>query len=189
MYTDVQVINLGLAKLSASRIQSITPPRSALEIHCKENYPAWKRSELAKRRWVFALVDNYAMTLGTTTPGVDRPYQFALPPNCLRPVRQRYTEWVQRGRFLYSAYNVLTIEYISDVPESDFDPLFVDVLAWRIAIECVEMVTQSNTKKADASTGYKDARNEAGRANAFVIGSEDIAVDDYNFPFVSARYV
>lgn len=188
MYTDTQVINLGLGKLSASRVVQLSPPRSALEVKCAEEYPMWKRSELTKRRWVFALVEDYPLTLSATLTNVDKPYKFALPNDCLRPVRQRRTEWMQRGKFVHSYNSTLSIQYIRNAPETDFDPLFVDVLACRIAFECCEAVTQSNTKKQDVLAQYTNAKNIAGQMNAYIIGPEDIGVDDDDFPFVNARY-
>lgn len=188
MYTIAQIKNLGLAKLSASRVVN-DPPRTPLEIHCNEGYNAWKTQELTKRRWVFALEDDVALTQEAVISGAEQPYKYAIPTDCLRPIRQRYTEWKQRGRYIYSADNLLKIQYIKNKAESEFDPLFVDVLAWRVAIECVEMVTQSSSKKAECAQGYKDARAIAGQMNAFIIGPEDIAVDDDDFPFVNARYV
>jgi hypothetical protein len=191
MYTDLEICNLGLGKISSSRVSVIAPPRSPLEVYVSAGYPVWRRTELTKRRWVFALVDDYIMTLsGTATADTvdSKPYKFDLPSDCLRPVRLRRTEWKQRGRALYSAYDALTIQYIRNVDETEFDPLFVDVLSNRIAVECCEFVTQSNTKKESARQGYLEAVTEAKKLNAFVIGPEDIGADDEDFSFLTARY-
>lgn len=189
MYTDVQIINLGLAHIAASRVTQIAPPRSGLEVFVAEGYTAWKRSELTKRRWVFALEEDYQLTLSATLGYGDRPYKYALPTDCLRPVRQRRTEWQQRGRFVLSSDSALRIQYIKNVPESDWDALFVDVMSWRIALECCEYTTQSNSKKEFCARGYEDARKTAGQANAFIIGPEDVYEDDNDYPFVYSRYI
>lgn len=189
MYTDLQILNLGLGKISASRVKNINPPQTSLEVYVADGYPVWKRTELTKRRWVFALEDDYVLTLSATlTNGSSQPYKYALPSDCLRPVRQRFTEWKQRGRFIYSANSTLAIQYIRNVPESDFDPLFVDVLASWIGVQCCEYVTQSNTKMSDVEGKYVEAVKAAGQMNAFIIGPEDIAQDDNDFPFVHGRY-
>jgi ethanolamine utilization protein EutP (predicted NTPase) len=62
------------------------------------------------------------------------------------------------------------------------------VLAWRIATECVEYVTQSNMKADKALERYNMAVGEAGRANAYTIGSEDNTSDDGMYPFLTERY-
>lgn len=188
MFTDVQIINIGLSKIGASRISRIDPPSSSLERFNASNYSHWKRSEIAKRRWVFALVKNYALPHLETLTDVDKPYKYQLPAKCLRPVRGKRTEWEQRKRNIYSAYPNLKITFVENVDEDQFDPMFVEVLAARIAMENVEYNTQSNTKFSTAKAMYDEAVSEAGKMNAYVIGPEDIADEDENFPFVTARF-
>jgi len=188
MLTDVEHINLGLSKIAANRVNRIDPARTPLEAFMASNYPHWKRVELSKRRWVFALVDDYQLTLNETLTGVAKPYKYALPVDCLYPVRNRATEWVQRGRYVYSGYSSLTISYIKNVIESDFDPLFSEVLACKVAYESVEYVTQSNTKKDAARADYEEAVKIAGAANAFVIGSEEINTEEQDYEWVASRH-
>lgn len=188
MFSQVQIANLGLSKIASSRISRLDPPQSSLERFVASGYEHWKRSELSKRRWVFALEQDYALAKVEELTGVDRPYKYSLPVNCLRPVREKRTEWVQRRRFIYSAHDGLKIAYVANVDEIEFDALFVEVLAWRVAMESVEYVTQSNTKKADVKALYDEAVKEAGRNNAFVIGPEDVVSNDDDFPFLTARY-
>lgn len=188
MLTDVQIINLGLSKGAASRVNRIDPARTPLETYMAQNYPQWKRSELAKRRWVFATVEDYPLTLLAEDGPGSKKYKFTLPIDCLRPIRGKRTEWVQRGRNIYSAYETLSIDYIRNVPESEFDPLFNDVLAARIWWESAEYVTQSNTKKADAKEDYVYALREAAKANAFVIGPEDLDEEDDEMTWLEAHH-
>lgn len=188
MFTAVQIINLGLSKIASSRVSRIDPPVSPLERFVAEGYLHWKRSELTKRRWVFATEANYLLTRVDTLENVEQPYKYQLPVECLRPIRLKRTEWTQRRRFVYSAYDTLRVSMIMNVDETEFDPLFVEVLASRIALECVEYVTQSNTKKADIEALYRMAVDDAAKANAFVIGPEDVADDDSDFPFITSRF-
>lgn len=185
-FSDVDVINLGLGKISSSSIRRINPPSTALERHCATGYLQWRRSELTKRRWVFAMIEDYPMTLTATGTG-KRPYQFLLPTNCLSPVRERQNDWIQRGRSLYSASATLTIDLINDATEDNFDPLFTEVLSCRVALECAEFVTQSGSKGQTADERYERAVDEAGKANAFIIGPEDYEQDDTGFPWIIGR--
>lgn len=187
MYTIKQIANMGLAKIGSSRISRLDPAVTSLEKEVASGYMQWKRSELTKRRWVFATEENYRLTRVQTLEGVERPYVFDLPTDCLRPVREKRTEWRQRRRTIQSAYPELRIMYVANVEEAEFDPLFVDVLACRIAVECVEYVTQSNTKKGDAIELYRDAVADAAKVNAFIIGPEDIQADDSDFSWLGAR--
>lgn len=188
MFTDVQIINMGLGKLAAQQIARIDPPQTSLERYVAAGYPLWKRAELARRRWVFAVEFNFQLTKTQTLEGVELPYVYPLPTDCLRPIRTKRSEWVQRGRNLHSGYDVLKIDYIRNVDEAEFDIMFVDVLACRVALECAEYVTQSNTKKADVQTLYNAALTEAGRCNAYTIGAEDNSSDDEQYSFLTARY-
>lgn len=193
MTTAVKIINLGLSKIAASRVSSISPPKTPLERFMADAYPSWRDEEMSKRRWRFAMkLDK--LTLTDTLTGVDKPYQFLLPNDCLRPLRDiigsRTTEWEQRGRYLYSAYPDLQLYYMARVSEADFDPLFVSVLAGKIAFESCEYVTQSNQKKADANVFYRDALREASANHGFITGAEIMnnAVTDEGYSFIEGRY-
>lgn len=195
MFTQVQIVNIGLSKIASSRISRLDPPQSSLERFIAAGYDHWKRSEITKRRWVFATEDDYTLAkVGdpNSTPPISRTdgrnYKYSLPVDCLRPVRTKRTEWKQSRRFVFSAHDKLKVSYIANVDESEFDPLFVEVFAARIALESVEYVTQSNTKKDRAKPLYDAAVSEAAKVNAFIIGPEDVTSDDDDFPFLTSRY-
>lgn len=188
MLTDVQLINGGLSKIASNRVNRIDPAQTPLEAFMASNYKHWKRTELARRRWVFAMEENYALTLNSTLTDVAKPYKFALPIDCLRPIRTKTTEWVQRGRFLFSGSLTLNIDYIKNVLEEEFDPLFDEVLMCRVAYESAEFVTQSNSKKQLAKEQYDDAIAVAGQCNAFIRGPEDIQESDDAFSWIGGRH-
>lgn len=195
MATSLQIINRGLNKIGSSSVSRIDPPSTSLERYVSDNYPYWKATELTKRRWVFATEQDVLLPRvqsATSDPPLQRTdgknNKFALPEDCLRPVREKYTEWLQSRRHLYSEHEALRISYVVDVDESEFDPLFGEVLACRVAYECCEYVTQSNTKKADAMNAYDSAVADAGRVNAFIRGPEDVTADDSAFPFLAGRH-
>lgn len=189
MLTDVQLINGGLSKISANRIRSIAPATTSLEVFMASNYQHWKRTEIVKRRWVFATEEHYKLTLESTrTDGVEKPYKYAMPVDCLRPLRTKNTEWIQRGKYIFSGQSELYIDYIKNVSEADFDPMFDEVLQCRIAYESVEFVSQSSTKKDFAYGLYKDAVDMAGQCNAFIIGPEDIQESDEAYSWLGARH-
>jgi hypothetical protein len=167
------IINYGLSKVSSSRVNSIAPPTSKLEKNCAEFYPQWRDSELTKRRWVFARRVAALNLNPSVTPLEGRTFAFDMEPDMLRPIRDRQSTWIQNGRTILGYAEALTVEYIARVPESEFDPLFVDVLGWRVVIESVEFITQSNTKSADAQAQYDKAVKIAGINNALIVGPEN----------------
>lgn len=188
MLTDVQIINNGLSKIASSRVRRIDPPSTPLEAYMSVNYAQWRRQELTKRRWVFAFVKGYRLTQVSDSEAGDKKYKYAMPIDCLRPIRTKSTEWVQAGRYIYSAYSTLFIDYIRNAPEEDDDPLFDEVLACKIAFESAEYVTQSSTKEAAALEKYKMAIRDAGSVNAFIIGPEDYDEDDDELTWLEAHH-
>lgn len=188
MPSDVAIINLGIGKYSATRVRRIDPGSTSLESFCGEGYPQWRASELTKRRWVFATVFDYLLTASENDPTRERPYKFLLPNDCLRPIREKGTTWVQSGRALYAYEAELKLDYVRNVDEAEFDPLFIDVLAARCGIETVNHVTESRPKKVDLTFEYDRAVSEAAKQNAFVIGPENVNGDDSAYPFLEARW-
>lgn len=185
-YTDVGIINLGLGKYSSSRINSISPGRTPLEVRCTQ-YPQWKESELSKRRWVFATDLEYDLPQIAYEDGKRRPYVYELSSNVLRPIRESGATWRQSGRKIYSDVADLTIPIIENIPEADFDPLFVDVLACRVWMETLSLVKESDSGYDVAKDAYIDAVAVAAKNNAYVIGPEDVTSDDDAFPFLRGR--
>src|SRR5215831_10307719 len=149
------ICNLGLGKLGSSRVNNLSPPISTLEHKCAGEYPYWKASELRKRRWTFA---TKLVQLSALVEPVDpilaqdgRTFQFAKPGDYIRGLRTPNCTWIERGQLIYDFSNVISFEYIRNVPDNEIsDPLFVDVLAARVAVECVELATQSPAKRRDA---------------------------------------
>lgn len=188
MFTKVQVSNIGLAKISSSFVTRLDPPRSSLERHISAGYEHWKRSELAKRRWLFATEDDYPLALDETLTDVNRPFKYRLPAEALRPLRDSRTEWQQRKRFIRSNQENLKISFIENVTEEDFDPLFVEVMGARVALESVVFVTLSNPKGVTAQSRYDRAVADAAKVNAFVRGPENVGADDNDYSFITARY-
>lgn len=187
MLTDVEIINQGLGKFASARINRINPPGTSLERNAT-GYTQWRRSEIAKHPWVFAREDDVVMPqTDYLITGVKRPYVYDLPTECLRPIRTKRAEWQQRGRKLYSAYSSLTVDLLLDKLEDEFDPLFVDVLALRCAMELVDLVTQSNVKRDKIEEWYDVAVDIAKKNNAWTVGDEDISSEVDDYPFLSSR--
>jgi hypothetical protein len=189
--TDAKsIINLGLGKIAASKISSLDPARSPLEKHCEAGYAVWRDSELELREWRFAIESGYALTLSATLSNRDdsRIYKYALPNDCIRPLRNKRTEWEERGRYVFSVNSTLNIDYIRRAGEHEFTALFIELMACRVAKECVEFATQSNTKMATIEGWYEDALKKAGRANAYVLAANDVTLDDQNSTWLQARF-
>jgi hypothetical protein len=156
-----------------------------------EHYRDFEMAGPAGERWQFA---KRRITLVVSRVEAERDHTwnvFTLPGEVLRPLREEFgVEWHRRGRELFCEEgSPIEIPVIARVDETLFDPAFKEMLACRIAWEACETITQSNQKKADAKTQYAEARKQAARQNAFEIGSDPIEQNDYNFSWVSNRYM
>lgn len=182
-----QIINLGLGQLGAYYVTSLEPANTAIEKRMALHYEQWRDSELTRGRWVFAT--GFANLVGTVGPDAteQRPYAYLAPTDYLSIVRERSAKWQVKGKYIYSPVAIQTIEYKRRVPEDQFDPLFVDVLAARIAWENCEWVTQSNTKKADAERAYQTARRFAVVNNSLILDPEPSEINDEDDTWIQAR--
>jgi hypothetical protein len=185
-----EICNKGLGKIGASRVNNLAPPITVLEVKCADEYPQWKAAELKKRRWTFAttLVKLSALLTPVSADTDGRTFQFAKPGDLLRALRAKNITWVQRGEFFYDYQNTISLEYIRNVADNEItDPLFIDVLACRIAYECAESTTQSPAKQRNALIMYKDALEEAGRNNAFTLEPHQTGGDEAAYTWDNAR--
>lgn len=191
MPTSKELANLGLAKIGASRVNSLSPAVSPLEICIANGYTAWKRSEISKRRWVFA-TESAKITAQPETV-VDpsnngRIYKFNLPGSFIRALRNNGATWVQRGQFLYADTSTLVLEYLYEPADNLLiDDLFNEVLACRIAFEAAEPATQSASKKREAAVYYQTAMQEAARNNAFTLDKQSVNDDDAGYSWIMER--
>lgn len=179
---------MGLAKIGQSTVSTLSPPKSETEKTVARSYAQWRDSELMKKRWVFATqIRSLARTDRPKIDGVREGYEFQKPGDVLRIVREKRSLWLIRGNKVYSPYDIETVECICRVDEELFDPLFVEVLACRVAKEMVEPVTQSNEKWEKAQALYEKAILDAGKLNAFLLEPQTLTANDADHTWIAAR--
>src|SRR5690606_32256720 len=102
-------------------------------------------------------------------------YKYQLPADCLRVLKTEDsgTEWKVEGRYLLTDESSISIQYIKKVTDvSQFDPMFCEALALRLAADLAYALTQNAsvqknmielyndhmrvTRNADAQEGYPD---------------------------------
>jgi hypothetical protein len=183
------ICNLGLGKLGTqSRVANLDPPVSGVEKHCAQGYPTWRDSELRKHRWVFSRTFKQLTQANVNVPTTaERPYAYSLPSDYIFAVRYKTDTWQQRGQYVHTSKNVFVLEYHNRPSEAYFDPLFVDVLTCRVAMESMEFATQSRGKLELMMKQYEYAIGVASSRNAFIIDPEDLSVEDENDEWVLAR--
>lgn len=186
--SEVSIANLALQKLGAARVTSLTDDNSAEARACNACYAALRDRELRAHAWNFS-IKRQILAPDATAPVFDYAYAFTKPSDCLRilPPNTRALDWHYEGnKILTNDGDTLNLRYISQVTDpAQFDAMFVETLASRMAWHMAEELTQSNTKKADALRDYRLSVSEARRANAFEQISSDPPVDEW----VAAREV
>ena len=175
----VDICNKALQRVGAASITSIAD-NSREARACAKAYDVCRRDELRKHVWNFA-ISRAALAADTTAPAFGKAYRFALPADCLRVLLPggMPIDWVLEGRTILSGNGgPLYLRYVADVTDCTmFDASFYAGLALSIAIDICEPVTQSNTKKQELMSEYKDAMSSARRTDAFESLPAEAVVD------------
>lgn len=186
--SSVEICNLALGKLGSYTVDTIDAPISSHERRLSYLYPHLRRVELRRHRWLFAKKRASLPAIVAIAPEGFQ-YAFQLPPDCLRALRRSSSDFLVEGKTLFSNYGpTYPLEYTKDEQDVTlFDPLFIEMLACRLAYEMCESVTQSNEKKKDVSAAYQNARVDAAKANGFERGPEANNEDDGSFSWLVAH--
>ena len=200
MASQADIANLALLKLgSGTKITSLTDnlPVAATLNRC---YDITRQAELRANYWSFALRRTTLPALAAVPPWGFRQ-QFALPADYLR-LQQVNDFYIIPALLDYtdsdaSAYAIetnsdgvlciltdypapLKMRYVRDVQDEGlFDALFVVSFATRLAFECCEQITNSNSKKQQLAADYKESIKAAVRANAIEKPPQSIGDDSW----------
>lgn len=192
MASEVDIANRALGKLGAATIIDLNeddPKAVAINVA----FATVRQAELRRRRWRFSL-ERHSLPALADAPAFGFARQFQLPAGCLRVIqigefdlgpnlsdyRAAPTElWSIEGRkILTNLPAPLKVRTIQDVPDTtQWDAAFVEAFAARLAYECCERITQSDSKKQLAWSDYREAIREAVRANALEVATSE-ATDD-----------
>jgi len=179
--SETSIANLALQKLGADRITSLDQNHpNAREMNAA--YSAMRDLELRSYRWNFAK-KRAALTAHATSPASDSGFAYAypLPSDYLRLLAANESnlydgdnsvDWKieqhEGVRCILTNWSNMDIVYIAQITDpAQFDAAFVELLACRLALQCCERLTQSNTKRQLSQCEYDDARRNARHVNAF----------------------
>jgi hypothetical protein len=174
-YSVVDICNLALTRIGHGQISSLDEDSKAGDL-CTLHYPMARDALLAAHPWNFA-IRRQELAQSATTPNHEFDYYFPLPTDCLKVIRTdweangfsstaiygfpgmngytgtsipyRIESHASLGRVLACNETSVSIEYIAKVTDTaQYDELFVDLLAQRLACEiCVAFTdTQSLAK-------------------------------------------
>lgn len=181
MASVVQICNLGLAKLGDEQITSLTEDKKSARL-CNLVYEPLRDSVLRDHFWNFA-VDRVALAASTDTPAYDFTTKFALPDDFLRLIDTNLVDdavFKVEGKFLLTNSDSVSIRYVKRVTDpNQFDWMFIEALAARIAAELAIAITDSRVLSLDLFNLYATKIMEAKTADAQEGTPDDIISDTW----------
>ncbi len=167
MASQVSIVNRALIKLGEAPILLLTDNVKQARTMAAL-FDDTRDAELRAHRWKFAMCRTRLSAL-VEAPEWGYQYQYELPADFLGLVQvneiylrsgtKQRAPWAIEGRRLLTDIPApLAVRYIARITDTaTFDPLFVDALACRLAMEACEAQTQSDTKFQRVAGLYKEA--------------------------------
>lgn len=196
MASTVEIYNLALTKIGASRITDIGDEAKGAQ-SLSAVYDITRKSELAIHPWTFAMARVRLPAL-TATPAFGWASAYQLPSDFLRMVEvgEYYVLYQQdmklfeiEGRnILCDESSPLNIRYLADIDNPGlFSAPFVEALACKLAAVVAEDITQSPTKREMAEQAYERAIRAARRSNAIQLPPQPTPEDTWTLARRGAR--
>lgn len=185
--SDVTIANRALQKLGAKRIESLTQNApNARSMNAA--YEVVRNAELARYEWSFAIKRASVAADPTDSTWGDWK-RYTLPNDFIALIRDdetdAYVDWKIEGLYVLSkTASPLEFKYVAKITDpNEFNPLFVEVFAGRLALETAHEITDSTVKKESIKDDYKTDLAEAKRLG-FI---QKPPVDPKEDPWISAR--
>lgn len=188
-YTEIEIINKALTLLGGNQItsrQENSPSAKTMDAL----YDGCRDRVLRECPWNFAVKRATLASDGTPEWG-DFSKTYPVPSDFLYLMHtQDFEDYtIEGGKILADptgsvSSGPLKIKYVARITDAAaYDTLFTEALAYRLAYEACERITQSNTKKADLFQEYELTMTRAKRIN----GQEDAPEDYVEDPWILAR--
>lgn len=183
----VEIINIALARLGESPIQSLEEGSVSANM-AKLLYDSERRAALRDYPWNFAL--KQAALACVDTNAAEFHKAFALPADCLRAVclrgndRKEPLQFTLREGLIYANAEHVTLEYVSDVTDpARFDPKFAEALSYKLASALAMGIKSSPELMANYMNVYNNLVNGSA---ALSQREEREAISDN--PYLEARF-
>lgn len=160
--SPVEICNLALGHLGEARITSLDED-SVSSRACVLYYETTRDELLRSHRWNFAQ-DRQTLSRDATAPVFGWSYKFPLPANSLRVLEVNGSEvgdWVTdefiiEGRAILTNAETVNLVFIyQNLNVSEYDALFVQVLAVKLAIALTEKIRGTTGKTEQLTTLYE----------------------------------
>lgn len=177
--TALDICNLALSKLGESPIAGIEANGNPAARLCYMHYHPVRREVLCANRWSFA-------TALATLPSSEEPPEntasalspslsHSLPADCLRVLEVSSPGWTLRGRSIFCSAPSIRVLYIADLEDTaQFDPLFIEAFAARLACKlCIPLTSSTTARQALTEEYQRIALPQAAHFNAVQSHSND----------------
>jgi len=178
--TPLDVANMALGILVEAPILSLDDNNKAARL-LNLHYETTRQSELIKHPWVFAIFRVDLAADGSTPTSDEYGYGYTVPDDALRvlPLTDNGEASGIRIPFKQEGLLILTnysgpriIRYIGNMTDpADWDPLFVEAFAARLAMKVAMPLTNKPSVLQGAQLVYNEAISEARRVNSIVASS------------------
>ena len=153
--SQTDICNLALDLLSAGTVNDTETPTTATESLLNRWYDQSRRKVLREHPWNFA-IKRQELAASATAPAFGYSAAFPVPADFVRLLRLDSSDGQSLGHTEYEVENgsilintdatSLRLIYIYDITDvTKFDPMFVDLLAYEVALSVAFKVTESNT--------------------------------------------
>lgn len=169
MTSTVEICNYALAKVGEQTIVSLNDGTDPAN-QCDLLYPFARDYVLRAHPWNCA-IKRTALAASTTEPIYEFDNQYPLPSDLLRLLDVDLgsdDDWrVENGAIVANVDGALNIRYVYRIEDPNrFDAHVVEVLASYLAVQLVEPLTQSNTKKQLLTQQFEQVFAIARRSDA-----------------------
>lgn len=194
MASPEEIVSIALTRLGAESILDFQEDTKNARLG-KTMYDAMRKTLLRKYDWSFAR-KVVRLALVSEFPLSGYNYAYALPSDCLNPVRivnykNPRVKWEVFGKELHANVGVFVLRYTYDCDNSGlFSPSFVDALAMRISAELCPGIVQDKALtrelKSDALILFYDAVDtDANLGIEYPVETEDPNYDSFVNPDIT----
>lgn len=178
--TTVQIANQALLKLGSDTIASLAEDTKPARL-CNAIFTLLRDEMLRQHPWNFAMARAELVADVADAPDFEFTYQFPLPDNFLRLINLYYdrSRFKLEGGYILTNSGTVDIIYIQEMEDpTDWDPLFREAFATRLASEIAFALTGSNTLSQILMADYITKLNKAKSVDAQENYSDGFIVDD-----------
>ena len=171
MQSTVALFNTALARLGGEQLGELVSPQEpdALGVLCRNLFPHVLDLALSAHAWSFAQTRIRLASVPAAEIDALYPYAYALPADCVRPLRleglldvNRSPAFIVEGETLKAIASCATLVYVRRITDPrGFSPAFADALAWSMAAELASAKLNDSRKQQWAMQNYELALERA----------------------------